>query len=194
MNVDRRGEVFENPVTGERAVVLTDPRTHRERVLVSHLYVEPGGRVAVKHRHPGLTERFRVITGRVGFSIGEETRELGPGEAAEVPPDTLHDWWQLGEETAELVVEVSPGDRFVELVGTFFGLARDGKVDGKGVPKPLQLAVSARDYADVMVVATPATISNGPSAPKPRTLSTSTIMATPACSASCPRSPSIIFA
>ena len=50
--MSRRGQVFENPVTGERAVVLTDPLEHPERVLVAHLYVEPGGRVAVAHRHP----------------------------------------------------------------------------------------------------------------------------------------------
>lgn len=54
-----------------------------------------------------------------------------------------------------MVVEVAPGDRFVEMVGTFFGLARDGKCDAKGVPRPLQLAVSARGYRDVMEVASP---------------------------------------
>ncbi len=152
---DRRGQVFANPVTGERAVVLTDPRMHPQRVLVSHLYVTPGGRVSIAHRHPTITERFHVIAGRVGFLIGEERRELGPGEEAEVPPGTLHDWWQVGAETAEVVVEVTPGDRFVEMVGTFYGLARDGKSDAKGVPRPLQLAVSARGYRDVMEVASP---------------------------------------
>jgi quercetin dioxygenase-like cupin family protein len=152
---DRRGQVFVNPATGERVVVLTDPREHPERVLVAHLYVEPGGRVALAHSHPTLTERFHVIAGRVGFLIGGERRELGPGERAEIPPGTVHDWWQVGEETAEVVVEVSPGDRFVELVATFFGLARDGKSDAKGAPRPLQLAVSARAYRDVLVVAKP---------------------------------------
>lgn len=152
---DRRGQVLENPVTGERAVGLVDPRTHPERVLVSHLYVAPGGRVAAAHRHPSITERFHVLSGRVGFLIGDERTELGPGEAAEVPPGTVHDWWQVGDEVAEVVVEVAPGDRFVEMVGTMFGLARDGKCDGKGLPRPLQLAVTARGYRDVMELAKP---------------------------------------
>jgi quercetin dioxygenase-like cupin family protein len=152
---DRRGQVFSNPVTGERAVILTDPRDHPQRVLVSHLYVAPGGRVAVAHRHPTILERFHVIAGRVGFLVGEERRELGPGEEAEVPPGTLHDWWQIGEEPAEVVVEVTPGDRFVEMIGTFYGLARDGRSDAKGMPRPLQLAVCARGYRDVMEVASP---------------------------------------
>jgi mannose-6-phosphate isomerase-like protein (cupin superfamily) len=153
--MNRRGQVFENPVSGERAVVLTDPENHPERVLVSHLYVEPGGRVAVAHRHPVSRERFRVIHGEVGFMIDGAERVLGPGEEAEVPPGALHDWWQVGEETAQVLVEVDPGDRFVEMVGTMFGLARDGKSDGKGLPRPLQLAVTVRGFRDVMVIASP---------------------------------------
>jgi hypothetical protein len=44
----------------------------------------------------------------------------------------------VGEEEAVVVAEVDPGVRFTEMIGTFFGLARDGKVDKKGVPHPLQ--------------------------------------------------------
>jgi mannose-6-phosphate isomerase-like protein (cupin superfamily) len=153
--VDRRGQVLENPATGERVVMLTDPETHPERVLVAHLLVAPGGRVAAAHRHPTLTERFHVLHGEVGFLLGDREEVLGPGEEAAVPAGTLHDWWQIGEETAQVVVEVDPGDRFVEMVGTIFGLARDGKVDRRGLPHPLQLAVTARAYRDVMVIASP---------------------------------------
>jgi len=32
--MNRRGRVFENLVTGERAVILTDPQDHPGRVLV----------------------------------------------------------------------------------------------------------------------------------------------------------------
>jgi quercetin dioxygenase-like cupin family protein len=153
--MSRRGQVFENPISGERAVVLIDPLDHPQRVLVSHLYVEPGGRVAVAHRHPVARERFHVLHGAVGFMIDGAERVLGPGEEAEVPPETLHDWWQVGEDTAQVLVEVDPGDRFVEMVGTMFGLARDGKSDGKGLPRPLQLAVTVRGFRDVMVIASP---------------------------------------
>lgn len=149
------GEVSENPVTGERAIVLTDPFEHPDQVLVSHLLVEPGGRVATAHLHPNLRERFQVLGGRVGFRIGEEQRELGPGEAAEVPPNTIHDWWQVGDEQASVVVEVDPGIRFVQLVGTLFGLARDGKSTKQGLPKPLQLAVTVHEFSDTIVIASP---------------------------------------
>ena len=152
---DRRGQVFSNPVTLERVVLLTDPDTHPEQVFVGELSVQPTGRVAVPHRHPTSTERFAVVQGRVGFRIEDDERVLGPGEGAHIPAGAVHDWWQVGDEAAQLLVEVAPGARFAEMVGTMFGLARDGKVDRRGLPRPLQLAVTGSAYRDAMVVMTP---------------------------------------
>jgi hypothetical protein len=52
-------------------------------------------------------------------------------------------------------VEVTPGDRFVHMVETFFGLARLGHTDGKGMPHPLQLSLIAREFGDVVVFRSP---------------------------------------
>lgn len=153
--MSRRGQVFDNPITGERAVVLTDPDEHPERVLVAHLFVKPGGRVAAEHFHPTLTERFHILRGQVGFLINGRERVLGAGESARIPHGARHDWWQVGDQEAEAVVEVDPGDRFVEMIGTTFGLARDGKTNQEGLPGPLQLAVTASAYRDVIVFTSP---------------------------------------
>jgi quercetin dioxygenase-like cupin family protein len=153
--MSRRGQVFENPATAERVVVLTDPTEHPEAVLVSHLFIQPGGRVVAEHFHPTLSERFHILRGRVGFLIDGREQVLGAGEGAHIPPGARHDWWQVGDEEAQAIVEVAPGDRFVEMVGTIFGLARDGKVNRQGLPGPLQLAVSASAYRDVIVFTSP---------------------------------------
>jgi quercetin dioxygenase-like cupin family protein len=147
--------VFVNPVTKERAVVLTDPRIHPDQVLVAHLFVAPGGRVAGAHYHPELEERFLILGGRVGFLVDGRETTLGPGEGARIAPGVVHDWWQVGDEEAQALVEVSPGVRFVEIVGTLFGLARDGKVGAKGMPAPLQLAVMGHEYRDTVVFTRP---------------------------------------
>jgi mannose-6-phosphate isomerase-like protein (cupin superfamily) len=151
----RRGQVFSNPVTGERAVLLTDPETHPDRTLVAHLFVSPGGRVAAPHVHPVATERFHVLAGRVGFLVGGRHSELEAGQSCDVPPGTSHDWWQIGAEEAQVLVEVTPGERFVRIVATTFGLARDGRVDARGLPHLLQAAVSLTAYRDTVVFASP---------------------------------------
>jgi quercetin dioxygenase-like cupin family protein len=151
----RRGQVFTNPSTGERVVLLTDPETSPERALVGHLFVAPGGRVAAPHVHPVATERFLVLAGRVGFQLGTERSVLGAGQSCEVPPGTLHDWWQVGEDEAQVLVDVAPGERFVQVVATLFGLARDRKVNAAGLPHLLQAAVSLNAYRDTIVLASP---------------------------------------
>ncbi|WP_369275869.1 cupin domain-containing protein [Streptomyces sp. R11] len=150
-----RGQVFHNPVTRERVVVLTDPVENPERALVGHLYVGAGGRVAAPHSHPESTERFHVLGGRVGFTIDGQEQVLGPGECAEVPPGVVHDWWQVGDEETQVLVEVTPGDRFSEVASTLFGLARDGKVNEHGLPDLLQSAVMLHAYRDAIVFSSP---------------------------------------
>jgi hypothetical protein len=68
----KRGEVYENPVTADRAVIRVGTDENAGAHLVVDLYIRPGGAVAGEHVHPSLHERFTVWQGRVGFAIGEE--------------------------------------------------------------------------------------------------------------------------
>jgi hypothetical protein len=52
-------------------------------------------------------------------------------------------------------VEVTPGERFVHMIETLFGLAREGHVDAKAMPSPLQLALTAQEFSDVIVFRKP---------------------------------------
>ncbi len=152
---DQLRAVHDNPVTGERVVSLTDPREHPDEILVGHMQVSPGGRVAMAHHHPTLRERFLVLGGQVGFMLDGEELVLGAGEHAVVEPNVVHDWWQVGDEPASVVVEVSPGLRFGEMITTIFGLARDGKSNDEGVPSPLQLALIGSEFRDVIAFESP---------------------------------------
>ena len=48
-----------------------------------------------------------VITGSVSFRVGGETRELGPGAAWRIPPNTPHEVW-TGPEGAVLIDVFAP--------------------------------------------------------------------------------------
>jgi quercetin dioxygenase-like cupin family protein len=146
----RVGELYENPVTGERGVVRIAPRQSNGHLLVVDLYVRPGGAVAGEHVHPMTTETFTVVRGELG--IRHDGRELraGPGARLRIAPGTAHAFWNAGTEEARVLVEVQPGDRFVHLIRQLFLLAQDGRTDTKGRPTPLRAAVIGREFADTI--------------------------------------------
>jgi hypothetical protein len=62
---------------------------------------------------------------------------------------------ECGDRDARVGVEVTPGERFLHMIETFFGLARLGHTDSKGMPYPLQAALTARSFSDVIVFRSP---------------------------------------
>jgi quercetin dioxygenase-like cupin family protein len=146
----RAGDALVNPVTGERLVwERTAAETDGEYTLFE-TFVEPGGSVAAAHVHPFQTETFTVLAGRLGVRRGREKLELGPGEVALIDPGTPHKFWNAGDEMLRFRTEVRPALQFESLIETMFGLAVDGKTNGKGMPGLLRLAVIANHHFDVV--------------------------------------------
>jgi predicted N-acetyltransferase YhbS/quercetin dioxygenase-like cupin family protein len=149
------GELYENPVTGERGVVRVTPTTANGHLLVVDLYLRPGGRVAGEHVHPVTTEAFTVVRGRLAVRHDGRDHEAGPGTRFQIPPGMAHDFWNASGEEVRVVVEVQPGERLVQLIRQLFLSAQDGRTDAKGRPRPLQAAVLAREFADTMRFTSP---------------------------------------
>ena len=61
---------------------------HGGRLMLSHVELDEGAVVPV-HSHPH-EQGGLILSGRVRFTVGEETRECGPGEMYFVPPDVPH--------------------------------------------------------------------------------------------------------
>jgi hypothetical protein len=57
----RVGEVWENPVTRERATLLELPNTNPEERVAAELTALVGARVVGEHLHPSIVERFTVL-------------------------------------------------------------------------------------------------------------------------------------
>lgn len=149
------GEVWENPVTRERATILELPHHNPDRRAAAELLALVGARVVGEHRHPGMVERFTVLEGELTVKRGGETSILRQGETATIEPNMWHDWWNASDRDARVRVEVTPGERFAHMIETLFGLARLGHTDAKGMPHPLQLALFAREFSDVIVFRSP---------------------------------------
>ena len=150
-----RGEVWENPVTRERAVIVELPWLNDEGRVVADLTALPGARVAGEHLHPALHERFSVQSGELTMLRDGQRSVLRAGEEAHIEPGVWHDWWNAGDVDAIVRVEITPGERFAHMIETLFGLAREGHVNKRGMPDPLQLALFATEFSDVAVFRKP---------------------------------------
>ena len=149
------GEVWENPVTAERATILEAPWQSAEGRATAELTALVGARVVGEHRHPAMVERFTVLDGELTLKRDGTTSVLSEGETAVIDPGVWHDWWNASDRNARVRVEVTPAERFVHMIETLFGLARLGHTNNKGMPHPLQLALFAREFSDVIVFRAP---------------------------------------
>ena len=146
----KRGEVYENPATGIRAVIqVGTEETAGERVVVD-LYVRKCGAGSVLHMHPVIHERLTVVSGRVGLALDGVISIVEVGSTIEIPPGQAHRWWNAGIYEAQVRMDIRPAARFEDFMRNCIGLAQDGKTDPTGMPNLLQLALLSREFKDVI--------------------------------------------
>src|ERR1700722_3007404 len=146
----RRGDVFDNPVTGERATIRLGTReTNGQRWIVDN-DLKGGGVGSPLHLHPPIHERLTVVSGRVGLFVNGAISIAKVGKTIEIPPGTAHRFWNAGICEANVTIDVQPAKRFEVFIRNMIGLAQDGKTDSRGMPHLLQLAATATEFEDVI--------------------------------------------
>ena len=151
----KRGDVFDNPVTGERATIRLGTRETRGERLVVDLELRGAGFGSSLHRHPSMHERLRVVSGSVGISIDGVVSVAELGKTIEIPPGVPHRFWNAGIIEAKVLMDFRPANRFEAFTRNMIGLAQDGKTGPKGMPNLLQLALIADEFDDVIQFLSP---------------------------------------
>jgi len=149
------GEVWENPVSGEHAILVELPYANLDGHCVAELTALAGTRVGGEHRHPAAVERFTVLEGELTVKRNGQEHRLGTGETMTIEAGIWHDWWNESDRDARLRAEITPGERIIHMIETVWGVARLGHSNSKGAPHPLQLALTAREFRDVVVFRSP---------------------------------------
>jgi quercetin dioxygenase-like cupin family protein len=140
------GQVLENPVSGERIVFRRTAVDTGGELLAFELFLSPNGHVPGAHVHPEQEERFEVVKGTIKFRRGLKTVVARAGDTVVVPPGTIHRFENAGNEPAHVLVEVRSALRMEQLFETATALAREGRTNRKGLPKPLELALFVREF------------------------------------------------
>lgn len=83
----------------------------REHMQLVWTRFEPGGRYAM-HAHPHA--QFSImLAGRMRLTVGEETREVGPGDMWYAAPEVPHGGEILGDEPVVFVDAYAPPSRWI---------------------------------------------------------------------------------
>lgn len=146
----RTGEVIENPATGERIEFRTTAADSGGESLTFDYHLAPGGFATgqYSHVHPRQEERFEVRKGRLGVRIDGDEWTATPGTRFAVPERTPHTVWNAGDSEMRATVEIRPALDLETFFETTYGLAREGKTDRRGLPRPLQFAVLADEFRE----------------------------------------------
>jgi mannose-6-phosphate isomerase-like protein (cupin superfamily) len=137
---------FSNPMTGHQVTYLqTAEETGGELLQLEYVVTRPERPlVAIPlHFHHLSEERFEVTAGSLGVMIGrkKEERLLGPGEQVLIPPDTVHAFWNAGQDELSFITDIRPAGQLALYWETVFGLAAEGKLNENGAPGLWQVAV-----------------------------------------------------
>ena len=135
------GQILDNPISGERITFRKTAADTGGALLVIDLDLLPAGQVPGAHVHPRQEERFEVVEGAMRFRKGLKTITARAGDTVVVPPGTVHRFENAGDGPARVRVEVEPALRMEELFETTVALAREGRTDKRGMPKPFDLAL-----------------------------------------------------
>jgi quercetin dioxygenase-like cupin family protein len=142
----RSGEAIDSPVTRTRIVFRETAAETGGELLRFDFHLEPGSTARGEHAHPGQEERITVVSGTMAGRLDGHERTLREGDSVAVPPGTLHEWWNPDSEPAQLSVEYRPALRAEVVFENVYGLARDGKTNGEGMPKLLQRSVMLAEF------------------------------------------------
>lgn len=150
-----KGEVIENPRTGQRMKFILTSKDTRGELLRIDCTNRPGSVKEPEHMHPIQENRIEIISGAVMFSIAGKERQVNAGETISIPPRVPHYFWNGSDQEARYIQEFRPALRSELFFETLFQLARDGKLNDRGTPGLLQMAAFIPSFWDEIRVTRP---------------------------------------
>ena len=148
----KAGDIIDNPVTGERIIVLQSGQETAGKLYAFELSMRPHGFVNAEHIHPKQEEAFEVTRGTIRFRINGQEMDSSTGQTVVIPAGTRHILWNASDEEASMTVWLRPALKTETAFETLFGLARDGKTNKRGLPNIFQTAVLLADYPETKVL------------------------------------------
>ena len=129
--------IFENPLIKDRIMLVESSRETGGAYTLIEVELQPGGGNSL-HYHKSFAEKFTAVKGELWVDVGKQRICLQPGESATAPIDSLHRFYNPGDHAIIFQVKLTPGhEMFEHGLAIIYGLAKEGRVNKKGIPRKL---------------------------------------------------------
>jgi quercetin dioxygenase-like cupin family protein len=140
--------VFENPYIKDKVTVLESADDTGGAYLLVEVELAAGGGNNL-HYHTSYSETFIPVEGVLGIDLEKKKLRLQPGDTAVAEKMQVHRFYNPGNTPVRFHVKIAPAYQpFLETVAMGYGLASDGRVTKKGMPKKLDHLAILLQHSD----------------------------------------------
>ena len=141
------GKTIVNPVIKDEVIYIHTARETNGAKSEFQITLAPGGGTP-RHYHTEYDETFEVIDGELMIEREKESVRLSQGESITVRRGEIHRFYSESNKEVKFRAVINPGhEGFENALAIGYGLAVDGKVNKKGIPKKLSHLIIAASMA-----------------------------------------------
>jgi mannose-6-phosphate isomerase-like protein (cupin superfamily) len=130
-----KNRIHDNPVLGNRIEFKEICEETSGKRTVAEVTLRPFDGIPL-HYHNEFSEYYEVLEGELHIQVEKEIKVLTKGDYVLVPVRALHRYFNKTSEPVIFKVVIQPGNiGYQLLISVLNGLARDGKVTKKGLPR-----------------------------------------------------------
>lgn len=139
-----KGRVIHNPMIGDTVEFLKSSEETGGKYEWVEVTLVPGGGNPM-HYHLEYEEEFETVSGVLSIDCDGRSIRLQPGEKATASIGSHHRFYNDSGLPVIFRVKITPACGFEHMLRITYGLACDGRIDAKGMPRNwLELAVVMR--------------------------------------------------
>ena len=129
-----KNRIHDNPVLQNRIEFKELCEESSGTRTVAEITLKNRGKIPL-HYHFEFSEYYEVLEGELKMQVGKEIKTLNKGDYLLIPVKTVHRYFNESGKDVRFKVVIQPGNiGYQLLVSVLNGLARDRKVNKKGLP------------------------------------------------------------
>lgn len=133
---DLRGKTIRHPFQDDDVTYVRTAADTNGKETVLDIVLHPKGAGPPLHYHKQFSEKFEILEGEMKVQSGKKVRTYRSGEEVTAEKGELHRFWSESDKPVKFRVTLSPAhEGFENTLAITYGLARDGHMNRKGVPK-----------------------------------------------------------